>query len=60
MNPESEVVVRGGFAGPGIADAPVGQAFQLERLGYFALDPDSKPGALVLNRTVSLRDGFKE
>ena len=60
MNPESEVVVRGGFAGPGLADAPVGQALQLERLGYFALDPDSKPGHLVLNRTVSLRDGFKE
>ena len=60
MNPESEVVVAGGFAGPGIQGAPVGQAFQLERLGYFALDPDCAKGQLVLNRTVSLRDGFKE
>lgn len=30
--------------------------FQLERLGYFAVDPDSRPGALVLNRTVTLKE----
>src|SRR5205085_9493450 len=30
--------------------------FQLERQGYFVVDPDSKPGALVLGRTVSLKD----
>jgi len=29
---------------------------QFERLGYFCVDPDSRPGALVFNRTVSLRD----
>jgi len=56
MNPESEVVLRGGLAGPGIVDAPLGTALQLERLGYFARDPDSRPGSLVLNRTVSLRE----
>ena len=61
MNPDSEVVLRGGYAGPGVADAPTGQAFQLERLGYFATDPDSgQQGLVVLNRTVSLRDGFKD
>jgi len=67
MNPESEVVVRGGFAGPGLADAPVGSVFQLERLGYFCVDLDtqhpgkegSPAGMCVLNRTVSLRDGYK-
>lgn len=32
--------------------------FQLERLGYFCVDPDSKPGALVLNRTCTLRDSY--
>ena len=32
--------------------------FQLERLGYFCVDPDSKPGALVLNRTCTLRDTY--
>jgi glutaminyl-tRNA synthetase len=31
---------------------------QFERLGYFAVDRDSRPGALVLNRTVSLRDSW--
>ena len=31
---------------------------QFERLGYFAPDPDSAPGALVFNRTVSLRDSW--
>jgi len=30
--------------------------FQFERLGYFCLDPDSKPNALVFNRTVTLKD----
>jgi glutaminyl-tRNA synthetase len=29
---------------------------QFERLGYFTLDPDSRPGSSVWNRTVSLRD----
>jgi glutaminyl-tRNA synthetase len=56
MNPESEAVIKGGFAGPGIVDAPIGEAFQLERLGYFCRDPDCAPGRLVLNRTVSLRE----
>jgi glutaminyl-tRNA synthetase len=30
--------------------------YQFERLGYFALDPDSKPGKLVFNRTITLKD----
>ena len=30
--------------------------YQFERLGYFCVDPDSKPGALVFNRTVTLKD----
>jgi glutaminyl-tRNA synthetase len=34
------------------SDAPV----QFERQGYFCRDPDSKPGRLVFNRTVGLRD----
>lgn len=32
--------------------------FQLERLGYFTVDPDSRDGALVLNRTCALKDSF--
>ncbi len=30
--------------------------FHSERLAYFALDPDSNPGKLVLNRTITLKD----
>lgn len=34
----------------------VGDSFQLERLGYFAVDKDAAPGRPVLNRTVALRE----
>jgi len=40
---------------------PPPQAFdryQFERLGYYSVDPDSKPGALVFNRTVTLRESI--
>ncbi len=39
-----------------LATAAVGDRFQLERVGYFVIDPDSRPGALVLNRIITLRD----
>ena len=32
--------------------------FQFERQGYFNIDPDSQPDALVFNRTVTLRDNW--
>jgi glutaminyl-tRNA synthetase len=41
---------------PSVAELAVGERLQLERLGYFCLDPDSRPGRPVLNRTVTLRD----
>jgi glutaminyl-tRNA synthetase len=41
---------------PSLIAARPGDRFQFERLGYFCVDPDSTPGALVFNRTVSLRD----
>ncbi len=57
LNPDSERIVRG-FVEPSLADAPAGEVFQFERLGYFAVDPDSAPGAIVFNRTVSLKDSW--
>jgi glutaminyl-tRNA synthetase len=39
-----------------LANAAVGSRWQLERVGYFIVDEDSKPGALVLNRIITLRD----
>jgi glutaminyl-tRNA synthetase len=41
---------------PHLAGAAAGDRLQLERLGYFSVDPDSAPGKLVFNRTVTLKD----
>ncbi len=56
LNPHALDVVRGGKLEPSLASAPFGARFQFERLGYFIVDPDSTPGALVVNRTVTLKD----
>jgi glutaminyl-tRNA synthetase len=56
LNPESETVLRGSMLEPSLAEVPAGQTVQFERLGYFCPDPDSAPGALVFNRTVTLKD----
>ena len=59
LNPDSLTVVRG-FVEPGLAKAQPLDHFQFQRIGYFNMDPDSKPGALVFNRTVSLRDTWSK
>ena len=41
---------------PALAQAAPGSRYQFERLGYFCVDPDSTPGKMVFNRTVTLRD----
>jgi glutaminyl-tRNA synthetase len=41
---------------PALAELKAGEVVQFERQGYFCPDPDSKPGRLVFNRTVGLRD----
>jgi glutaminyl-tRNA synthetase len=57
LNPKSLEVLRGCFVEPSLASAAPGSRLQFERLGYFCIDSkDSKPGALVFNRTVTLRD----
>jgi glutaminyl-tRNA synthetase len=56
LNPHSLEVLRDAQAEPGLAGAAPGTRVQFERLGYFTVDSDSRPGALVFNRTVSLRD----
>jgi glutaminyl-tRNA synthetase len=55
VNPQSLEIVRAKCE-PSLAEARPDQRYQFERLGYFALDPDSKPGAPVWNRTVTLKD----
>jgi glutaminyl-tRNA synthetase len=56
LNPHSLEVLGRCRAEPGLASAVSGDRYQFERLGYFCVDPSSRPGALVFNRTVSLRD----
>jgi glutaminyl-tRNA synthetase len=57
LNPDSLQVLRGCKAEPSLATAQPGERFQFERLGYFCVDSrDSRLGAPVFNRTVSLRD----
>jgi glutaminyl-tRNA synthetase len=56
LNPHSLEVLTGCLLEPALLQAPVGEAVQFERTGYFALDPDSLPGRPVFNRTVGLRD----
>ncbi|MGI9507483.1 MAG: glutamine--tRNA ligase/YqeY domain fusion protein [Geminicoccaceae bacterium] len=55
---DSLEVLTGCVVEPSLAEAEPGKAVQFERQGYFATDPDSKPGALVFNRTISLRDSW--
>ena len=60
LNPNSLEVLVGCKVEAGLADAAVSDRFQFMRQGYFCLDSrDSKPGALVFNRAVSLKDSFK-
>ena len=56
VNPASLHVVTHCKLEPSLANAPPGARFQFERQGYFCVDPDSRPGAPVFNRTVTLKD----
>lgn len=58
INPHSLDVLTGCKIEPSLADAVSGARFQFERQGYFAVDPDSRAGAPVFNRTVSLKDSW--
>jgi glutaminyl-tRNA synthetase len=56
LNPKSLEVLRGCQLEPSLARATPGSRYQFERQGYFCVDLDTRPGALVFNRTVTLRD----
>lgn len=57
VNPDSLVTLTTAKVEPSVAHDPAGTRYQFERTGYFVSDiVDSKPGALVFNRTVALRD----
>ncbi|MGZ4384100.1 MAG: glutamine--tRNA ligase/YqeY domain fusion protein [Gaiellaceae bacterium] len=56
LNPGSEEVLSGCLVESALAELPVGETVQFERLGYFCADPDSTSDRLVFNRTLTLRD----
>ncbi len=55
VNPDSLRVITA-YVEPSLKDAQVEDHVQFQRMGYFNVDVDSKPGKLVFNRTVPLRD----
>ena len=58
VNPQSLTVLSQALVEPALADAALGSRFQFLRHGYFCLDADTRPGAPVFNRIVSLRDSW--
>ncbi len=57
INPDS-LQVKYAFIEPSLKNAVKSTAYQFIRKGYFCLDQDSKPGNLVFNRTVTLKDAW--
>ena len=57
LNPSS-LQVKTAKLEPSLASAAAGSRYQFERIGYFAVDPDSAPGKPVFNRTVTLKDAW--
>ena len=57
LNPNSEKMLRA-YGELELANAEIGERLQFERKGYYTVDPDSTPEALVFNQTVTLRDSW--
>ncbi len=60
INPDSLKVVKNARIEPFLAEAKVGEPYQFQRVGYFALDPDTTAERLVFNRVIGLRDSWKK
>jgi glutaminyl-tRNA synthetase len=58
LNPNSIEVLSGARLEHALGDAKIEVPVQFERMGYFCLDRDSKPGQPVFTRTIGLRDTF--
>ena len=58
INPDSLKVLKGCKVEPTLGELAPETRFQLERQGYFCVDQESSDGAIVLNRTVGLRDSW--
>jgi glutaminyl-tRNA synthetase len=61
INKNSLEVLKDAKVEPTLAQAKPLERVQFERLGYFVVDEeDSKPGALVFNRTIQLKDSWSK
>ena len=60
LNPGSLKILKGCRLEPGLAGAGPLDKFQFQRIGYFCVDPDSRPGKLIFNQTVSLKDTWSK
>ncbi|MDP3462096.1 MAG: glutamine--tRNA ligase/YqeY domain fusion protein [Bacteroidales bacterium] len=58
LNPDSLRVMTGCMAEPMMSVVKPGDKFQFQRIGYFCVDPDSRDGRPVFNRTVGLKDNW--
>ncbi|MDR0397494.1 MAG: glutamine--tRNA ligase/YqeY domain fusion protein [Oscillospiraceae bacterium] len=58
VNPDSLTELAGCLGEPILAQAQAGDRFQFMRQGYFTVDPDTRPGQIVFNRTVGLKDSW--
>jgi glutaminyl-tRNA synthetase len=58
IDPDSETLLEEALVEPALAELPVGETVQFERLGYFCPDRDSTPERLVFNRTLGLKDAW--
>jgi glutaminyl-tRNA synthetase len=58
LNPDSLKVVTTAFAEPALKTAKFEERYQFLRKGYFCLDRDSSPSAVIFNRTVGLKDAW--
>jgi glutaminyl-tRNA synthetase len=58
LNPNSLTVIADAVVEPSMANAAPGLRVQFERVGYFAVDPDTTPGHPVFNRIVPLKDAW--
>lgn len=59
INPDSLQIIKNAFIEPHLRNAEPGAHFQFIRNGYFCVDKESKPGSVVFNRTVTLKESFK-
>ena len=61
LNPDSLKVVEHIKVEPYLTEiAKPGVPLQFQRIGYFTLDPDSKDGKLIFNRTIALKDSWEK